>query len=492
MKFINVWMIAPLIFGLTLTSCNKDKSEKPDSATAVARFLWSEKLTPTTEAQIKVINQYGEAVKGAQILIGDAQGSPFKNNYITTDNMGLAAIPNEWQTPASVTVDAKAYIRQTLLNVNPGNLTFKMSSAYLAQRAEVRGQITQLPIVNGDKLIDFALVMPVLSKSDFLNFDISQVVSPYTDTMSAGGQDSSVSSNISLPKQKENYIISITLNKPIYRFKVPTLGPKKIVAARGRFVFKTVAAELRNGKPFHDLINHFSILGGSIRDVTLTGPITQLDIPGNELQFNNTLSVNSTAIQSDELLLLLATNEIDGSMIPTDFKRAVSGKVTHLQSMSGKPSYIVSVVKKQGEFMSSAPGSDRMSASLLPHSTATAQKLLPLIANPSILKSNNYVIQLPALPATAGVNALATSASISDLIEVQDNNKKILVPIRKWEIVGIGWIPRLNLPKWPLDNSNTRKRVEVNYLGTTSNTNIKLNNSLFENVTHLTHASADF
>ena len=324
MKLANISMMALVALTLTLTACKNDKSEKPEAA-SVARFLWSEKAIPA-EAQIEIVNQFNEPIQGAKILIGDAQGSPFRNNFLTSDTLGKAFVPTEWSGPASVTVDAAGYVRQTLLNVMPGNLTLKLSTAYLAQRAEVRGQVTQLPVVNGDKLVDFALVMPAVAKSDMLNFDIGEVISPYSDTLSAGGQNSDIPSNISLPKQNESYFINVTLDKPLFRLKMTNLGPKKFVTTRGRFVFKTVVGELRNGKTFPQLINYFSILGGSIRSSVLTAPLTNLDIPGNEIEFKNTLSVNSVPAQADEMLLVLATNEIDGSMIPTDVKRATNGR----------------------------------------------------------------------------------------------------------------------------------------------------------------------
>lgn len=490
MKFANISLIALIAYGVTLTSCSKDKSEKPE-VSSIARFLWSEKAA-TAEVQIKIINQFGDAIPGAKILIGDAQGSPFRNNFITTDTTGTAVVPTEWTLPASVTVDASGYIRQTLLNVNPGHLTLKMSTAYLGQRAEVRGLVTQLPVINGDKLVDFALVMPAVSKADLLNFDLGSVISPYSDTLSAAGQTSDIPSNISLPKQNESYFINVTLDKPVYRLKVPTLGPKKFVTTRGRFVFKTVVGELRKGKPFHELINHFSLLGGSVREATLTGALTNLDIPGTEMEFKNTLSVNSSSIAADEVMLMLATSEMGGSMIPTDVKRATSGQPTKLQSLQGKPAFIVSVIQKQAEFMTQAPGNDRMSASFLPYSTGATQRLLPLIANPTIINSESIVINLPAMPTTAGVNPTATSATISYLVETQDAGKTILVPNRKWEILGLGWSQQITLPKWPLDNSPARKRVEVNYIGSTSGKVSRLDNSLIENATHVTHASTDF
>lgn len=490
MKLANISVLALMACGLTFTGCDKTKTEKPDEA-SIARFLWTEKLIPA-EAQIKVINQFGEPVQGAQILIGDAQGSPFRNNFFKTDSTGRAIVPMEWNGPASVTVDAAGYIRQTLLSVAPGDLTLKMSNAYMAQRPEVRGQVTQLPVVNGDKLVDFALVMPAVSKVDMLNFDLGQVISPYNDTLTAAGQTSDIPSNVSLPKQNESYFINVTLDKPLYRLKVPNLGAKKFVAIRGRFVFKTVVGELRNGKRFDELINYFSILGGSTRETVLTGATTNLDIPGTEMEFKNTLSVNSANTAADELMLVLATNEMNGSMIPTDVKRTTNGQPTKLQSMTGKPAFVVSFLKKQSEFMSQAPGADRMSASLLPYTNGSAQRLLPLIGNPTIAASGNYVITLPAAPTTAGINAIAVSASISDLVETQDAGKTILIPNRKWDIIGLGWTQQISLPKWPLDNSTARKRVEVNYIGSTSAKLTRLDNSLIENATHITHASTDF
>ncbi len=491
MKLTTIAFIALLGSVLLFTGCDKDKKDdKSSSASEVVRFKWSQKNTEA-QAQITVINQYGEAVAGAQVLIGDSQGSPFRDNFVTSDGSGVARIPVEWVSPASVTVDAKGYIRQTLMNQFPGNITLRLNSAYLAQRAEVKGLVTGLPVVDGDKLIDFALVMPALTKADLLNFDLGQVISPYTDTFSAAGQTGDVPSNVSIPKQKESYFIGVTLDKPIYRLKVATLGPKKFVAARGRFVFKTVVSELRAGKPFQDLINHFSILGGSLRDATVTGPLTNLDIPGTEMSFSSVIQVNSPAMPADELLMVLATSDVAGVMVPTDVKRVVAGKATALQTLPAKTGYVISVAKKQADFNSTAPGTDRMSASFLPVANS-AQKLLPIAGNPSITNSGGYVINLPAAPAAEGVNALAVSASLSDLVEVKDGAKTVITTVRKWDILGSGWSQQLTLPKWPLETTPNRKRVEVNFIGSSTSKSTNIDDSLIENATHVSHASADF
>lgn len=493
MKFSKTKFAMYLSALLIFSACDKNKKDDSKIDTAGAKFFWSEKSIQEN-ALIKVLNQFGEPISGAKVLVGDAQGAPFRDNFITTDNTGVAMVSRDWISEASVTVDASGYVRQTLLNQKPGNLIIKMSSAYLTERAELRGQVTQLPVVNGDKLIDFALVMPALSKADLLNFDLGQVISPYTDTLTAAGQSGDVPSNVSIPKQKESYFIGVTLDKPIYRLKMPTYGPKRIVSVRGRFVFKTMVSELQNGKAFYELINHFSILGGSIRDTVIASPLTQLDIPGNEMSFSQTVQAKPKSFAADELLLVLAANEVSNSIIPTDIKRATNGQATHLQSLPNKPAYVISVIKKQAEFMSPEPDADRMSASLLPVEQS-GKALLPLVANPQMINQGQYTIVLPNISLVSGINPLATSASISDVIQTMDGEKQITITIKKWDVLGLGWNfnnQRISLPKWPLDTNQSRKRLEINFIGSTIGKSSHLDKSLIENATHVTHASTDF
>lgn len=493
MKYSALLSFALLGSTLAFTGCNRDKNEKPESSSfssTVARYAWSPKAE-NAAAQIRIVNHHGEPVAGAQILVGQAPGNPFRDNMVTTNAAGHAAVSSLWRTPAAVTVDARGYVRQTLLGQAPGNMTIKLNPAPLAQQAELRGSVTQLPVVDGDKLIDFALVMPAVSKADLLTFDMGQVISPYTDTMTAAGQTSEVPSNVSIPKQKESYFISVTLNKPAYRLKVATLGPKKFVTARGRFVFKDVVSELRKGTPFHELINHFTIHGGAIRDVAIVDQITQIDLPGNELQFANVIPVRTASANADEVQMVLATVDHSGSMIPTDVKKATHGQPLNLQSMAGRQAYIVNVIKKQSELMSNAPGADRMSASLVPYSANHTPTLLPLIANPSIRTGANYVINLPAAPSVNGINPTATAAAISDLVEVKEGNKTIILAVKRWEVLGAGWNQQIDLPQWALEGAG-RKRVEVKYIGSNTSKSTDIDDRLINNATHVTHASADF
>lgn len=479
-----------LTFSMGFSGCSKDKTEKPKSDNVI-RVQW-EKVSPNEVAQIKVINQFGESIAQAQILIGQTQGNPFRGNFIETDKNGVALIPKEWTKPAHVTVDAAGYIRQTLLNQSPGNMILRMNPTYLAQRAELRGQVTGLPVVNGDKLIDFGLVMPSLSRGDILNFDLDQVISPYTDVLTVVGQKAPLPSNVSLPSQKESYIIGVNVSKPVYRLLVPTLGPKTFYAARGRFPFKTVVDKLRGGTPFYELLNDFTLMGGGLRETQIVGALTTLDIPGTELDFKNTVQVQTATTNPDEVLLMLAASQMAGSLVPTDVKKAASNQTISLTSMADKPVYVVSVIKRQAEFMSRDSGSDRLSAAITAYKMGEKQKLLPLVANPTISVSDFYTIGLPQPPIKEGIRGIAISASISDLIETANGDAKIISANRRWEILGLGWTDQIQLPNWPLTNMSARKKVEINYIGTTSNQPVKLDDSIIDAATHVSHASTQF
>ncbi len=480
---------ALVIFAL---GCSKNKTENLKSE--IARFLWSEKNQ--AEANIKILNQFGEPVSEAQILIGQSNGTPFKGNFLITDKSGAAIVPASWTTPEHVTVDAAGYIRQTLLNQNPGDIIIKLNPLYLANRPEVKGKVTGLPVNNGDKVIDFALVIPAMTRSDLLNFDLNTVISPYSDTISVIGQEAKIPGNVSLPTQKESYILPITLSKPAYRLTSSNLGSKRFFAVRGQFPFKKVIDEMRAGKKFYDLVNYFSIQGGGMRDITLSNPLTALDIPADELAFATKIKTQPATPASDEVLMVVAVSEVANSLVPTDIKRYAGENTLTLSSLANNKAYIVNVIKRQTDFdasSTSASGSDRVSAGLSIHNETIKPLLLPLVDNPTITTSAGLTISLPAKPIVSGINSVATSVAISDLVKIQNGTETITNVNRRWEVIGLGWEQNIQLPNWPLTGEvSAQRRLEINFIGSTSHQNVKLDDTLIESATHVTHASTDF
>ncbi len=449
--------------------------------------LTAEESIPT----VQVLNQMNQPVPNAKVLIGSAEGSPFKNNLFVTDKNGYITNAAAWTTVEHVTADAVGYVRQTLLSQQPGQLILKLSPAYLAAQATISGQVTQLPVVDKDKFIDFGLVMAAMTRSDLLNFDLSNVISPINDVMKVASYTLPVPTNVSLPKQKESYIISLTIEKPEYRFFTPTTGTRRLFAAAGRFPFKTVVDELRAGKPFYDVINYFDLRGGGIRDVTVSNQTATMDIPGNELNFTQPVSIASPNLNADEVFVALTASEVSGYLIPTGLKKMAANTTANLNVLDNKPAFTVNVIKKQNEFMASTPGADRLSAALLPYQANVKPNMLPLVSDPTITSTTGYVITMPTISAVSGIYQLAVSCVISDIQISGPADKPITDLIRKWEILGTQWPAQIELPNWPLDTT-TKKRFEINFVGGTKPQNINLGNELIDAATHVTHSSADF
>ncbi len=481
---------------ITIFSVGCSQSEfKSLNPKEMTRFLWAKQNQ--AEANIKILNQFGQPIADAQILIGQSNGTPFKDNFLTTDKNGLVIVPKQWTTTEHVTVEAAGFIRQTLLNQKPGDLIIKLNPSYSQQRPVVNGKVSGLPVSNGDKLIDFALVIPAMTRGDLLNFDLNTVISPYSDTISIVGQDAKIPGNVSLPTQKESYFLPITLSKPNFRLTAPTLGLKRFFAVRGQFPFKKVIDQMRSGKKFYDLVNDFSIQGGGMRDISLTDATTTFDIPANEISFTSKIKTQPAVAAADEVLMVVAVSEVANTLVPTDIKKFTGESVLTMNSIANNKTYIVNVLKRQADFDSTASAtaskSDRMSAGIAVQNETLKPLLLPLIENPSISTTAGFNIVLPTIPTQNGINALATSASISDLIKITNGTETVTNVNRRWEILGLGWDQNIQLPDWPLaGNTAAERRVEVNYIGSTTTQNAQLDDTLIEAATHVTHASTDF
>jgi len=480
-----------IIFG-----CSEDKTNLINiTAASLKMSSWRPLATTNSVATLQVLNSLGQPIENSQVLIGSALGIPFENNLFVTNKNGMIENLTAWTTQEHITADAAGFVRQTLLSQNPGYIVIKLNTASLVNQSTITGQVTRLPVVNGDKNIDFGLVMAAMTRSDILNFDLDSVISPITDTMKVATSTVPVPTNVSLPKQQERYYFNLTVEKPQYRFFSPSIGHRQLFAAAGRFPFGTVVDELRSGKPFYDVINYFDLRGGGLRDVVMTGPVTTMDIPGDELAFTKPISIASPTLNAGEIFIALSASEISGFLIPTGIKKMAANTTAGLNALTNAPTLTINVIKKQSEFMAQTPGADRLSAALLPYSQNVKPTMLPLIGNPSVLNSNGYIVTLPALSNVTGVYPLAVSALISDIQKSGPADKPVLTLIRKWEILGTQWPAKIELPNWPLQinlQTTTQKHFEINYIGGLKNETVNLGDELINSATHVTHSSTDF
>lgn len=442
------------------------------------------------------MNSAQEPVINAKVLLGTALNVPFEKNMYVTDANGEIQLPENFTPAIPVTVEAAGFVRQTIFGLKAENQTITLNRKLNANKLELKGQVLNLPVQNNDDQIDFGLVMPALSRMDMLNFDLSTVLSPLTDTISVAGQKINVPTNVSLPTQKERYFISITLEKPQYRLFFNEPAKRRVFAAKGRFPFRTVVDELRNNKQFFELINYFSITGGSYRDVMVTNNTTTQDFPSGELAFNKKMNFKSPTFNRDEIFVSLAASDIQGTFVPTDIKKVESQKAQALNTLPNQDTYLVSAILKANEF-GNGSASPRMSASLKSFKEGMTPVMLPMVANPT-LANNGGTLQLPEVKGPASVVPAATVMVLSVVQQVRNGEAVVEVLDRQWEVYANGWQGRVVMPQWPNDAKlNGKKRWEVNFIGTETDAQpaqapSQFGMTLVNSATHVTRSAVDF
>jgi len=483
---LNKLIIAALVPALFL-GCSK--SNQQNSLDYNAQHFFADIFSSQNASVITVLSADNQPLAGAQVLIGDAEGTPFTGNFLTADSDGQVALPAQWTTAQSVTVAATGYVRTTYLEQQPGPLVFNLNKQPQTTQYEVTGSAQDLPIANNDGFIDLALNLPGLSKQDMMIFDLSNIISSQNDSISTLGQTLPIPSNISLPNQSEKYLfLKVTLNKPVFRVYYTQPGMNRLYAVRARFPFKTVVDALRGGSNFLDILNTFTLSGGVARDVTIAGAKTQQDMPMTELNFTDKKTVAGPTLGSDEAFMVIGAFQQDGYMMPSDVKRLTSGESISLNNLPNGDQYVLGVLKKSADFNDSS--NDRMSTVLLPFTEGVAPQALPLIEAPTV---SGNTLSLPSVASVSGVNALGTFVRLSAELKEPQGATSVTVHYPVWEVYASGWINQANIPQWPQDQAiSSSKRWEVSFIGSQTSSQSALGPAMMEAATHVTHNSVSF
>lgn len=483
-----------LAVSLALYGCSEDNKPQPKPKDEIFSIFTQPDLQ--AENKVRIVNSAQQPIPNAKVLAGMAMNVPVENNFLVTDANGEVQLPANFSPEWPLTVEAAGYIRQTVFGFKPEQQTIALNRRLASTKLELNGQVMGLPVKDFDDQIDFGLVMPALSRMDMLNFDLATVLSPYSDVITVVGQKLNIPTNVSLPSQKERYFLSITLDKPKYRLFFNEPGARRVYAAKGRFPFKTVVEELRNNKQFFELINYFSITGGSYRDVQMTNNSTTQDFPSNELSFTQKKNFKSPSFNRDEVFVSLAAADLQGTFVPTDIKKVDAQKTQSLNILPSQDSYLVSALLKSNEF-GNGNASPRMSASLKKFNDGMTPVLLPMVANPTVA-NNGGAVQLPEVKGPASVLPTATVMVLSLVQQVKSGDNNVEVLDRQWEVYANGWQTQVNMPQWPNDAKlNGKKRWEVNFIGTESESQpmqapSQFGMTLVNSATHVTRSAVDF
>lgn len=479
-----------LAFPALLIGCSEDEKPKPKPQDGV-QLQGQGGEVGFMAAAIKVTDDAGNPLAGAKVLIGNAAGQPFADNFLVADANGQIAVPAGWTDAQPVTVQAPGFVRVTYFAREPGALTFKLNRVNQAPQFELGGVTTGHPVVDRDGNMDVGLVMSALTRNDVMAFDLNKVISSDTDKISVLGQEVELPSNVTVPKQKESYVLPVTIEKAKYRLYFSEKKIQRVFAAQARFPFKTVVDELRAKKKLYELVNYFSITGGVVRDVKIAATKVSADLPVNELAFKTAKTMKAPSIRGDEIVMGLAVADMNGYMVPTDVKRLQSGESKNLNVLAGSPALALGVLKKEAEFDPASPDADRLSAVLVPFNGTVTPQFIPLINNPRLASNGDLLLSKPS--SVNGVNQLATLSILSEVKEVQVGAGTATFAQKVWEVYAPDWVDVMALPKWPESTPTPKKkRWEVAYIGSQLKDQAELGQAVVDAATHFTHSSSDF
>lgn len=416
---------------------------------------------------IQVVDEFGQPVPNARIMVGKAQNTPFANNVSITDSNGNTKVSPNWQTPAHITIDAGTTVRTTFLNLSPSHRVFvvKRKKAHNAQATGVTNSYGKL---KKDGWVNFSLILGLMNRSDMLQFDLTKIISPINDKLKIAGFSFEIPSNLSLPTQKERYaLFTLKINKPQFTLPLAHNSSQEIMATHGKFPFRKVASDLRKGKSIFDVINEFQFIGGGIKKYSPTGG--NITIPVNQINFNSKMQVKAPALPAGYNMVGISLSEKANTYYPTDVKKVQTNQIQILKSVAGKKQLLLGVLAKEikkGKKLSLAPG---ISISLTLPGGITLPSFLDVPGIP-IIHGRKITFNKPQ--SVTGIIETGTYINLhiaqtpittfSSQVKVTTLNKKL-----HWEIYGADWISNLELPILPGDNPNIQKntRLEVIYLG---------------------------
>ncbi len=451
-------------------------------------------LNPTDRAlqKISVVGSDGLPLTGAEILIGSDVNDPFVGNLLTTDALGATALPAGWTSAQPVTIDAPGYVRVTFLNLTPQGFSHKMKRVEFAPTHKLKGHTLNHVMRDFDGKADFGLIFKALSKEDLFNLQLSSVISPETDKISIAGFDVEMPSNLTLPRQKERYIlIPITLDKPEFRFYFDQPGNYLLMGAKGRFPFTEVVNQMQSGKEMHKLINKFEFMGGSVKSVNVSGPETTFDFDVAEINFTQTDTVKFPAPGTGRSILGGRLMEWSpNQFLPTDIKLIEAAGDVSLHRGPNRPHHLVGVLKNSNEFEEQNPGVDRLSASLVDDTTTPDFKFLSLLDNP--IATDLQSVKMPNVTIPFTPAELIVYASVGKVIETEtEANVVVKTYLKSWEVYSTEMISEIKLPRWKPLTKEGLSRWEAMY-AVSREASLTTSHRSLDNMTHVTRSSVDF
>lgn len=438
---------------------------------------------------LRIVDAQKVPIVHAEVMIGTAENHPFPHNIFKTDEGGEIEKPLEWSQELPVTIHSTGYVLTTHMPVSPSH--HKVLPVYSRKQEKpvsVGGRVSGYGrIRNGDKMVDFSLVLPALTRKQLINLDTSSLLSPEEDTLDLPfSYQLGIPSNLSIPRQRESYkFFPVRLNKPNYRFVTREHGPKRMTALRGRFPIQETVSAFRDGKQLLEIVNYIMFLSGGQLDVDVQGSVKRENIRVNEWKLDKKFYVRAPQYGQNQAMLSLSLMEnVHGEMLPMDIKMIESQEVKKLKSrQSNNNQYTLSVLLNKGDTLEDQLNFNQASLVLNKTSEEVRPTFLNMIEPP---KMEGSVLTLSPPEAIEGVFPVATYLILAQVESSPEMTNGVSVKTYLWEVFHRSWIAQISLPDVPIQlNQGKRYIWEVIYLGSEGEIQ-KDKEWSFEDITHAT------
>lgn len=481
--------------------------------------------------RLHILSENRAPIAGAEVLIGTAANAEFSGNVLTTDQNGYVDVPADWKTALPVTITAAQYIKTTFVSVEPNDAELQLHAEDPAQMVTVAGETTDFGPLVKDGQVDFGLVFPAMAKRRLMQFNVAELISSEYDTIKVITEQVQLPSNVTLPTQKESYILPITLSKPAYRMQVRPIEDHRMSVIHGQFPLKKVVDSMRSGKSFLEIVNDFKFFGGGQVDVAATATdVGGINIPVNQVKFDGKVSFTAPAFAADQIMFAVAVVEQNGLFSPSDFKRVETGEVRdllvpnnanqkYIVSLATPKPVVVNIGKSLGDELrlhrpttpaqymalfqrvfrqwmearrartELAPTSTGISLAITPAGTAGAPEQVEIAAQP-VVQGTRLALTPPA--PNAAVNAVATYVTLAQVERKVVGRMKSEKRTRVMEFFANGWVNGIDLPDLTtVLQAGKTYRWEVMYLGRDAQLTPSPTDYFLDEITHVSRNSVD-
>ena len=310
-------------------------------------FLFVFAVGKAQAAQLQVVNESGQPIAGASVLVGVSQE---KGLQLKTDLNGTVILPDDLKSTQPITISAASYLTTTFQDISLENIILQIEREDSRNIIEVRGRTTNFGDLKKDGKVDFALVYPGLRERQLAQFDIESVINADSDILEILTEKLIIPSNLTLPEQRESYVLPITLSKPVYRISFKQPSNYRMMALHGQFPLKQIISDVRGGKSFYEVINHFRFLSGGQRDITVNNAISDQDIPVNQFNLDKKIIVQGPELGPDMVMFSFPLANQADMFFATDVKRITPGQsVSLVLPTATDGSELVSVIMPKSE-----------------------------------------------------------------------------------------------------------------------------------------------